>query len=150
MSAVTEFRLRFSFPYMKKELRNSDDEVYFTVEIDRKNGWLKGCWYGAVSIEQVKSAVLLYVETLQRTPYSKILNDARTYTGSFLDANEWLERVCFPPAVQAGLTCLASLVPEDHEGRLATKDLGKRAHGNFKVQIYDDEEEAIEWLKGCR
>jgi len=52
--------------------------------------------------------------------------------------------------VQAGLTCLASLIPPGHEGRLATKDLGKRAQGNFKVQIYDDEEEAIEWLKGCR
>jgi hypothetical protein len=135
---------------MKKELRNSNDEVYFTVEADKENGWLKGCWYGAVSIEQVKSAGLLYVDALQRNPYSKILNDARHYIGSFLDANEWLERVCFPPAVQAGLTCLASLIPEGHEGRLAAEDLGRRARPNFRVYIYDNEEEAMQWLKNCR
>ncbi|AKD03219.1 hypothetical protein POKO110462_04400 [Pontibacter korlensis] len=135
---------------MKKELRNCDDEVYFTVETDAQNGWIRGCWYGIVPIEQIKSASLLYVDCLQRSPYTKILSDIRYLKSSFLDANDWLERVCLAPAVQAGLTSFAYLIPEDFTDKLAVEDFCRRAQGSFRVHIYDNEDDAVEWLKGCK
>ncbi|WP_276497825.1 hypothetical protein [Pontibacter litorisediminis] len=135
---------------MKKELRDANDEVFFRVEADKGNGWIRGCWYGTASVEQAKSVGLLYVECLQRTPYSKILNDTRYYTGPFLDINEWLERVFIPPAVQAGLSCFVDLVPQGQPNRLAAEDFRRRVQGSFKAHIYDNEEEAMEWLRNCR
>ncbi|RIJ36848.1 hypothetical protein [Pontibacter oryzae] len=135
---------------MKKELRNNQDEVFFTLELDTTNRWLRGSWYGPVTIEQVKKGALMYVEHLQRTPYSKILNDLRYFKGSFLDANEWIERVCLPPAVQAGLTCFVHLVSEDFEDKLSVEDFCRRSKDNFRAVICDAEEEAVEWLRGCR
>ncbi|ARS37481.1 hypothetical protein [Pontibacter actiniarum] len=135
---------------MKKELRNNQDEVYFTLEVDKLSGWLRGCWYGSTTTEQVKLGSLLYVEGLQRSPYSKILNDTRYSSCSFLDANEWMERVCMPPAVQAGLTCLVHLIPENIESTLSVEDFCRRARDNFRTLVIDCENEAIEWLKGCR
>lgn len=143
-------RLPLSPFTMRKELRNSNDDLYFTVEADKKSGWIRGCWYGTPTIEQIKSASLLYVDYLQRTPHHKIMNDIRYYVGSFLDANEWLERVCLPPAQQAGLTCIANLVPEELKDRLSVEDLCKRAKNNFRACIFTDEEEAAAWLKECR
>lgn len=135
---------------MKKELRNNQDEVFFMLELDTVNRWLRGSWYGAVTIEQVKKGALMYVENLQRTPYSKILNDLRYFKGSFLDANEWIERVCLPPAVQAGLSCFVHLVPENLEDNLSVEDFCRRAKDSFRAMICDTEEDAVEWLRGCR
>lgn len=135
---------------MKKELRNAQDEICFTLETDKENGWLHGCWYGHISHEQAKQGCLLYLEGLQRNPYSKILNDSRYHEDSFLDISEWMERVCMPPSVQAGLTCFAHLVPENQQERLGAVDFSKRAQGSFKVKVFDNEQEAVAWLQECR
>lgn len=135
---------------MKKELRNHQDELYLSIEADKANNLLMMRWYGPVTIPQIKTGSLLLVELLQRTPYGKVLNDLRNFRGSFLDANEWLERVCMAPAVQAGLSCFAHVVPASAAEQLSVSDFCRRAYSNFRTSVWESEQEALEWLRGCR
>ncbi|MDX5421624.1 MAG: hypothetical protein LPK07_02745 [Hymenobacteraceae bacterium] len=133
-----------------KELKNNQDEVYFSVETDKEKKWIHGRLSGRLTMEQIKSVGLLYLELLQRTPYSKILHDSTQLQGSYIVANEWLESVCFAPAAQAGLTSLAVVVPEEQDIMLATQDLSNKASDRFKLRSFSEVEEAEEWLKASR
>jgi len=135
---------------LTKELRDGNNRVYFTIEANKKDGWLHGTFHGPFVLEQMKSASMLYLEWLQRTPYKKILDDKSRLIGSFLDANQWLERVCFPAAIQAGLTCFAYVLSDEPTAGIAVADFNKKAGGSFYVRAFDNIEEAEEWLRSCK
>jgi hypothetical protein len=132
---------------VKKELLNSFDNLYLTIEFDEANQWIYNNWVGMLPTEQVIQGCQAIIEMLQAHPCIHILNDNRAVIGSWSAANEWIDQHWTPQAVALGLKRFAHVVSPGIFGQASAAELATRVDKKFEMRLFQNIELAKIWLK---
>ena len=131
---------------MKKELKNSFGKVYLTITWDEKNGWIINNWEGMLSVENVMQGASEVLKVMRQTGCHYLLNDNRQVTGSWNQANDWIEQTWMPQALALGLRRFAHIVPSAMFGVTSAEEMLKRMGQRFEMRLFKSRQEAKQWL----
>jgi hypothetical protein len=132
---------------VNKELLDSFNKLYLTIEYDEANRWIYNNWVGVLPTEQVIQGCQAIIEMLQAHPSALMLNDNRTVVGSWSAANEWIDQQWAPQAVALGLKRFAHVVSPGIFGQASAAELATRVGKQFEMRLFQEVELAKTWLK---
>ncbi|GAB3579885.1 hypothetical protein [Hymenobacter daeguensis] len=132
---------------MRKELTNSFDKVYLTIEFDEANQWIYNNWVGVLPTEKVIQGCQATIEALRENPCSLMLNDNRAVVGSWSSANEWIGQHWVPQVLALGLKRFAHIVSPGIFGQASAAELVTRVGKQFEMRLFQDIELAKAWLR---
>jgi hypothetical protein len=132
---------------MRRELINSFDKVYLTIEFDEANRWIYNDWLGVLPTEQVIQGCQAIIAVLQENSCPRMLNDNRAVVGSWSSANEWIAQHWIPRAVTLGLKRFAHIVSPGIFGQASAAELVTRVGKQFEMRLFQDIELAKAWLR---
>lgn len=81
--------------------------------------------------------------------YSKILVDTSKIKVIQKESQEWINEEWFPKAIQAGVTHMAFLIPQDFFGKVSVEATNKQIaqRGDIEIQYFTEATEARRWLR---
>ena len=132
---------------MKKELINSFDKVYLTIEFDGANQWIYNNWIGVLPTEKVIQGCQATIDFLREKPCSKMLNDNRQVVGSWNSANEWIAQTWMPQVLALGLKRFALVLSPGIFGQASASEMVTRVGTLFEMRLFQDIELAKAWLR---
>jgi len=132
---------------MKKELINSFDKVYLTIEFDEANGWIYNNWMGVLPTEKVIQGCQATIDFLQENHCSQMLNDNRKVIGSWSSANDWIAQNWMPQVLRLGLKRFAHVVSPGIFGQASAAEMVTRVGTQFEMRLFQDIELAKSWLQ---
>ena len=133
---------------MKKEIKNSQGEVYYTVEYDPLHYWNYSNWIGYVKASDVVTACEEGLTLIQANRSPRLLNDNRQITGPWHEANDWIATTWMPQALSFGLKRFAHIVSPNVFSALSAQQLVSQVEAmNFEMRIFQDPAVAQEWLR---
>jgi hypothetical protein len=132
----------------KFELKNQVGKVYFTLEYKKDVNYVYANWIGFVTVDNVIEGASKVLEYFEKTKCPNFINDNRELTGPWKNANDWIETVWTPKALELGLKNFAFVVSSNIFGELSAKDLGVRLDSlGFEMKTFKDFDLAESWLK---
>ncbi len=134
--------------FMKRTLKNSFGQTYLTITYDEKNKLIHNYWQGMLSVENVKQGATEVLELMKITNCANLLNDNREITGSWNQANDWIETEWMPRALNLGLKQFAHVVSQGVFGALSAQEMHRRVGDRFQMRLFNDINDAKAWLKG--
>lgn len=134
---------------MKKELKNTFDKTYLSIEYDQGHQWYYNRWRGYITAENILEGSTTYLSLLQAAPCPLLLTDNQRVVGSWQESLDWLTDDWAPQAVNCGLRRLAMVVSPGSFAVETSEQLLKRLDGiPLEVKVFSDMQKAKEWLKG--
>ncbi len=133
-----------------KILKNSEEEVFYKSYLDTEINCIRTTWIGYVNLNNVKAGCLAGLDLLQKHKCPYIINDNANLTGPWQKANEWIETVWMPQAIESGLHYFAHVISPDIFGQLSAKDLEKKTVGTFNMGLFENIEQAKVWIEEAR
>ena len=130
-----------------KTLKHADGRVFLEAYLKPELNCIYSSWNGFVNIENVKTGCLAGLELLKEHKSPYLINDNSSLEGPWQQANEWIETVWMPQALEAGLRYFAHVVSKDIFGKLSVKDLEKKVVGVFTMRLFDTAEQAENWIR---
>ncbi|UYZ57864.1 hypothetical protein [Hymenobacter latericus] len=124
-----------------------DGYVYLTAERNRHEGWICARWSGIQTLSTVMEGGMAYLDMLREEPCAKLLNDHSELVGPFSEANEWIANVWTPLTIEAGLRYFAQVLSPGIFGQLSVQDLHRRIGNQFEMRLFDNPENAKNWLR---
>ena len=131
---------------MKKELTNSFDKVFLTIEFDVVNKWIYNNWFGVLPTEKVIQGGQATIDFLKGTPCPHMLNDNRNVVGSWSMANDWIAQNWVPQVLALGLKRFAHVVSPGIFGQASAAEMINRVGTQLEVRLFQDIELAKAWL----
>ena len=121
-----------------------------TLTFEEDNHWLRATWRGFVDPEEARRGAQSYLDSLTDFRCPLLLNDNTALHGPWFDTLDWLARVWVPQAASLGLRYVAHVVQADtlHDIISATHRFPTLCL--FDLQIFDEAEQAEDWLRQCR
>jgi hypothetical protein len=132
---------------MKKELTNSFDKVYLTIELDEANRWIYNNWLGVLPTEKVIQGCRATIDFLRENHCSQMLNDNREVVGSWSSANDWIAQNWVPQVLRLGLKRFAHVVSPGIFGQASAAEMVTRVGTQFEMRLFQDIELAKKWLQ---
>ncbi|MBF9236720.1 hypothetical protein I2I05_04870 [Hymenobacter sp. BT683] len=132
---------------MKKELTNSFDKVFLTIEFDKANNWVYNDWVGVLPTEKVIQGCQATLDFLRENPCPHMLNDNRKVVGSWSAANDWIAANWMPEALALGLKRFAHIVSPGIFGQASASEMSTRVGTQFEMRLFEDVELAKAWLR---
>ena len=133
---------------MKKELTNSFDKVFLTIELDEANGWIYNNWVGVLPTEKVIQGCQATIDFLRDNLCPHMLNDNREVIGSWSSANEWIAQNWVPQVLALGLRRFAHIVSPGIFGQASAAEMVTRVGTQLEMRLFQDVELAQAWLRG--
>ncbi|MBJ6108248.1 hypothetical protein JAO73_04450 [Hymenobacter sp. BT523] len=134
---------------MKKELINSFDKVYLTIELDDAQGWIYNNWVGVLPTEKVIRGCQATIDFLRDCPCPQMLNDNREVIGSWSSANDWIAKNWMPQVLRLGLKRFAHVVSPGIFGQASAEEMVTRVGTQFEMRLFQDIEMAKSWLRSA-
>ncbi|WP_035566994.1 hypothetical protein [Hymenobacter sp. IS2118] len=131
---------------MRKEIANSFDKVFLTIELDRANNWIYTDWVGVLPTEKVIEGGRATLDFLRENPCPNLLNDNRKVVGSWSGANDWIAENWMPQALALGLKRFAHIVSPGIFGQASASEMITRVGTHFEMRLFEDVELAKSWL----
>ena len=135
---------------MKRVLKNSFGKIYLTITHEEKNGWICNDWAGTLAVDNVMQGATEVMDVMRQTGCRYLLNDNRQVTGSWNQANDWIEQAWMPQALALGLRRFAHVVPAALFGVASAEEMLRRAGDRFEMRLFKSGTEAEEWLKAAQ
>lgn len=132
---------------MKKELINSFDKLYLTIELDEANQWIYANWLGVLPTEKVIEGCQATIEFLREFPCPHMLNDNRNVVGSWGSANDWIAQNWVPQALKLGLRRFAHIVSPGIFGQASAAEMITRVGSQLEMRLFQDIQAAQDWLR---
>lgn len=132
---------------MKKELTNSFDKVYLTIECDKANNWVYNEWIGVLPTETVIQGCQATIDFLREYRCPNMLNDNRKVVGSWSGANDWIAQNWMPQALALGLKRFAHIVSPGIFGQTSASEMSTRVGTQFEMRLFEDMALAKAWLR---
>lgn len=131
---------------MKRELVNSFDKVFLTIEFDEVNKWIYNNWFGVLPTEKVIQGCQAIITFLQENPSLCILNDNRNVVGSWSTANDWIAQNWVPQVLALGLKRLAHVVSPGIFGQASAAEMVTKVGTQLEMRLFQNIELAKAWL----
>jgi hypothetical protein len=101
---------------------------------------------GTVLVDKGIEGLKKTMEFASKRSVKGILSDLTEMSGSFTNANEFLENEYYPYMIQRGLVCNAFVVSNNVFTKFATDQLIKRM-GSFELRTFNNVPEAQKWVE---
>jgi hypothetical protein len=135
---------------MEKELKDEFGNIFVQVENWKDKNITYVNWIGDnLIIEDIKKGAMLGLKEITESKTPFIINDNRQVTGVWDEVNDWLANEWMPKAIEAGLRKFAHIITDDLFGQLSAEFMeenSKKVEGNFQMRLFNNQEEAEEWL----
>ena len=132
---------------MKKELTNSFDKVYLTIEFDEANQWIHNNWVGVLPTDKVIQGCQATVDFLRDHYCPHMLNDNRNIIGSWSTANDWIAQNWVPQVLALGLRRFAHIVSPGIFGQASAAEMVTRVCTQLEMRLFEDMAVAQAWLR---
>lgn len=133
---------------MKKELKNTFDKTYLSIEYDQVRQCYYNRWRGYITADNIVEGSSTYLALLATSPCPRLLTDNRRVVGSWKEALEWLSKDWAPQAFTNGLRWLAIVVSPGSFAVDTAEELQKRLNGiPLEVKVFADLQTSKEWLE---
>lgn len=131
---------------MRKEHLNIFGKVFLTVELDKENKWVHNDWVGYLTMDNVKSGALAYLDTIKEAGISCVLNDNSRVLGSWDHSLDWSVNEWTPLAVRAGVKHFALIVSPDSLAEPSASAFSSFITG-FEARVFSNITDAKAWLR---
>lgn len=135
---------------LKKELKSETNEPYIICEYFQDKQYLYSNWIGSyLPVEKIKQGTLLVLEMIKEHSATKLINDNRELEGVWDEANEFIEKVWMPQAIEAGLKRFAHILSPNLYAQLSAEfmeDNAKKIENIFALKMFGDFESAEKWV----
>ena len=132
---------------MKKELTNSFDKVFLTIEFDAVNNWIYNNWVGVLPTDRVIQCCQGTIDFLRDNSSLNMLNDNRNVVGSWSSANEWIAQNWVPQVLHLNLRRFAHIVSPGIFGQASAAEMVTRVGTQLEMRLFEDIELAKAWLR---
>jgi len=132
---------------MKKELTNSFDKLYLTIELDVANGWIYNEWMGVLQTDKVIEGCQATIDYLRAHPCPHMLNDNRRVVGTWSSANDWIAQQWVPQVLALGLRRFAHIVAPGIFGQASAAEMVTRVGTQLEMRLFQDIDTAKRWLQ---
>jgi len=126
------------------ELRTSQGDVF--IALSQQHDFLVAKWHGHITSEDIITAASAYLQLIREHPCPKLLNDKSEITGSWDEANDFLEFDWIPAVVDAGLQCIAHVYSRNMLSYWSEYELFLRAAPQLHIAHFTDTALAENWL----
>ncbi|WP_018479748.1 hypothetical protein [Pontibacter roseus] len=133
-----------------QELKTATGKLFLTIYFDEQENWVYNDWSGYVSPENVEQGSLAVLAALEKYKVPYGLNDNRHLVGRWDQSVDWIEQQWIPRATAAGLRYYAHVVDGESFAAASSADMLNRVQGRFRMRIFQDMQEARDWLRSCR
>jgi hypothetical protein len=124
------------------------DQSTCILTYDEDEGWLCATWQGYVDPLEAREGAAAYLHHATQHPCALLLNNNSQLQGPWFDSLDWLDDVWVPQAARIGLCYVAHIVQAD---RLTdTISTGFPVSLPFELQIFQNLDDAQQWLRQCR
>lgn len=134
---------------MKRELLNSFDKLFLTIEFDAANQWIYNNWVGVLPTEKVIQGCQATIDFLRENRCPNMLNDNREVIGSWNSANDWIATNWVPQVLALGLKRFALVVSPGIFGQASAEEMVTRVGTQLEMRLFGDIELAQDWLRGA-
>ena len=134
---------------MRKELTNSFDKVYLTIEFDKVNNWIYNNWLGVLPTDKVIQGCQATISFLEANQCPNMLNDNRQVVGSWNAANDWIAENWVPQVLGLGLKKFALIVSPGIFGQASAAEMVTRVGTQLEMRLFKDMDLAKAWLRGA-
>ncbi|ALI99312.1 STAS/SEC14 domain-containing protein [Rufibacter tibetensis] len=120
-----------------------------TNQVDIVSRVVLATFEGFLKYHEFKQIAENSLALVQETGYSKILVDTSKIKVIQKESQEWINNEWFPKAVNAGVTHMAFLIPQDYFGKVSVESTNKHMaqRGDIEIQYFTDEKSARRWLR---
>ncbi len=126
---------------------HTNGKVFYKSYLDTQTNCIYSNWTGFVNVENVKTGCMAGLAVLKENECAYVINDNSDLEGLWQQANEWIQTVWMPQAVDAGLRYLAHVVSKDIFGKLSAQDLEKKSVGILSMRLFETLQQAEQWVK---
>lgn len=126
--------------------KNLYQDSSIRIEYQPKKKQLNVDWLGHQDFDSVKRGCYHMIDMVKRTNCHKILNDNTHVLGNWGEAATWVAEEFFPMLDAAGVKYLAWIYSPSMFSQLAAKKSVEMALGTVTTQLFDDINEADNWL----
>lgn len=130
---------------MRNELLYRDDHI--AIEYNSICDWIYVNWRGYQNYDSVVAGCNKMLELMKSHACYKILNDNTHVEGQWSAASKWGGNVWFPEMRQAGLQWFAWVYSPSMFSRLSTDKMVKYTPNPEFLQVFDDIDLAMDWLR---
>ena len=129
---------------------NTDPSDHSTCALsyDETERWLRPTWRGYVDPSEAQRGAEAYLQYAVKKASAFFLNDNTQLRGPWFDSLDWLAEVWVPQASHLGLRYVAHVLQADRHSDIVPAHLP--AEVPFELQIFQDLEDAQQWLRQCR
>lgn len=131
---------------MKTELSNALGIIFFSTEYDHRHSWIYNSWKGYQTFDNVVAGANACLEELKKHSCQRVLNDNSQVSGPWDHANIWIKQTWMPQAIGAGLKYFAHVVSPNTLAEMSARDMHQNASGIFTMRVFDQLQEARNWL----
>ncbi len=132
---------------MIHHVNNEFGSVCLTVEYDEKSQWVFYQWKGFIRMQDIKTGYNKIIEQVAENNAIAVLADHSQIVGPWNEANDWLTTDWTPRAIQAGMFYWAINTGNDLFSNISLEMfLSKNSQGKYKVQVFEQLEDATKWL----
>lgn len=122
-------------------------ESYIAMEYNPLEDWIYVNWRGYQNYDSVVAGCEKMLEVMKAQACFRILNDNTRVEGQWSAAAKWGADVWFPAMFEEGLQCFAWVYSPSVLSRLSTDKMVKLADFPQQVKVFDDIEQAKDWLR---
>jgi hypothetical protein len=117
---------------------------------EEREQWLQATWSGYIDPTEAMRGAEAYLQHAGQHPCALLLNDNFQLRGPWFESTDWLVDVWVPQAQQLGLRYVAHIVQADQHYDVLTLRLSTTPAAPFELQIFQDVEDARQWLRQVR
>ncbi|GHA68753.1 STAS/SEC14 domain-containing protein [Pontibacter akesuensis] len=133
---------------MLKEVKSVFGKTFYRIEYKDDLNVVEATWQGTASKQDLRNAIIAGLEVHENTKCAFRLNDNTEFTGPWADSVKWIEEEWLPRAYKSGIRYLAHVARPNSFGEAAGEAmlLGKIGAA-IEVKLFDNREDALQWLK---
>jgi hypothetical protein len=135
---------------LKKELSDSFGKVFISISFDSQDKWVYNNWMGYQTFENVVAGANACLEVMEHAKVSCLLNDNRLVVGPWHHATDWAIQDWIPRAMHAGLKYFAHVVNQQTLAGMTSAELYRKVGNMLEMKVFDNLEEARQWLSQCQ
>ena len=133
-------------PVIRKTVTDKKGNIFLQIEEDTQAGLLYAKWQGKVTLDDIKTGSLAFLDVLEACPCPRLLSDNTELETSWQTLNDWVEHTWTPQALALQLRYFAIVVSPVFFVKVAAVELSQRIADQLEIQLFPDVASARRWL----
>jgi hypothetical protein len=131
---------------VRKTVADKHGNIFLRIEEDTEADLLYAKWKGKISLDDIKTGSLAFLDVLEEWPCARLLSDNTELDTGWQTLNDWVEHTWTPKALALQLRYFAIVVSPHFFVKVAAVELSQRIGNRLEIQVFADVASARRWL----